>query len=122
MLEAIIIRQQKTLDVKTLSADKWLELTEKTFDFASNAKERFEKGDAKTRRDIFTSLGNGFYLKDKQLIIEPCEWLVPIQEKYPELERAFKEVRTKKFGSLKEKIAALSAIQSSWLRRLDSNQ
>ena len=103
-------------------ADKWLEIAEKTFDFASTALERFQNGDPDERREIFTTLGNVFTMKDQKLTIEPCEWFVPIREQYPELERLFREVRTDKKATSKELEMAYADIKSSWLRRLDSNQ
>lgn len=102
-------------------SDKWLTITEKTFDFATTALERFQNGDPDTRREIFTTLGNLFTLKDQKLTIEPCEWFVPIQKQYPQLERAFIEVRTNNKLSAKERIAAFTAIRLSWLRGRDSN-
>ncbi|MGZ6005527.1 MAG: recombinase family protein [Candidatus Saccharimonadales bacterium] len=103
-------------------AEKWLELTENAFDFATYARENFKAGGKQERRDIFTNLGNSFILRDKRLVIEPSAWFVPIQKEYPKLERDFNEVRTNKYASSKEKTAAITAVQSSWLRGLDSNQ
>lgn len=93
-------------------AEKWLELTEQAFDFATNARRNFENGDEKTRREIFYSLGNTFTLKDKELNIELHKWFVPIQKAYPKLEQAFNEVRTKKTATSLEKMAA---IKLQWL-------
>ncbi|MGH7195300.1 MAG: recombinase family protein [Candidatus Saccharimonadales bacterium] len=103
-------------------ADKWLELTEQAFDFATTALDSFRCGNPETRRSIFITLGNSFTLKDKELTIQPCEWFVPIQKQYPQIERAFKEVRTNKKATSKELEMAYADIKSSWLRGLDSNQ
>lgn len=106
-------------------AEKWLELTEKTFDFATYARQNFKDGDPEVKREIFTTLGSSFLLKDKQLTIEPNPWFIPIQKEYPLLERAFSEtdlVRTDKNSSVpRERTAELSAIRSQWLRGEDSN-
>lgn len=103
-------------------AEKWLELTENTFDFATHARQSFKAGGKQERRDIFTTLGSSFILKEKQLTIEPNLWFVPIRNEYPKLERAFNKVRTNNFSSSKEKTAAFSAVRSQWLRRPDSNR
>ncbi len=103
-------------------ADKWLELTEKTFDFATYAQYNFDHGDFETRREIFTTLGSTFTLKNKNLNIHLNEWLVPIQENYPLIESELQEVRTNKSMSLKEKTAALTTVRSHWLRGPDSNR
>lgn len=103
-------------------AEKWLELTEKAFDFATYAQQNFVNGGLSTRREIFTTLGNSFILKDKQLQIQLCEWFVPIQKNYPQLERAFKEVITnKQLSGNRERTAEITAIRSLWLPGLDSN-
>ena len=38
-------------------AEKWLELTEKTFDFVTYARVRFESGSVQVKREIFSYLG-----------------------------------------------------------------
>jgi len=50
--------------------EKWLQLSEKTFDFACTARERFAKGDPQTKREILAAVGSNLVLKDKQLSIE----------------------------------------------------
>ncbi len=106
-------------------AEKWLELTEKTFDFATYARQNFQTGEPEAKRDIFTALGTSFILKDKKLSIETNPWFTPIQREYPQLERAFSEtnlVRTDKSSSAtRERTAELTAIRSLWLRGEDSN-
>ncbi len=103
-------------------AEKWLELTEKAFDIATYARQNFIDGDAETCREIFINLGSSFILKDNKLSIQPHEWFVPIQKEYPRIEQLFREVRTRKYASSKEKTAAFTAVRSQWLRGLDSNQ
>ena len=49
---------------------RWLELSEQTFEFASTARERFEKGDAKVKKEILVAIGSNLTLRDKRLIIE----------------------------------------------------
>ena len=66
--------------------------------------------------------GNVFTMKDQKLTIEPCEWFVPIQEQYPELERLFMEVRTDKKATSKELEMAYADIKSSWLLGPGSNR
>lgn len=102
--------------------ERWLELTEKVFDFSTNARRVFRDGTDDERRTIFGQLGGNITLLDKRLNIEYHPWFTPIAEKYPEIARAFEEVRTKEFDSPKEKKAAIAAIHSNWLRGLDSNQ
>ncbi len=67
-------------------AEKWLELTEKTFNFACYARKEFIFGDLKKKREIFSAIGQNFLVKDGKVFISPNEWFVPIEKAYPELE------------------------------------
>lgn len=49
--------------------DKWLELSEKTFNFATYAREWFAQGSPEQRRAIVRTLGSNLTLKDKELLI-----------------------------------------------------
>lgn len=56
--------------------ENWLELAEKTFDFACHARSRFQNGTLEDKRIILQTIGgSNLVLKDKQLIIEPNELL-----------------------------------------------
>ena len=70
-------------------ADKWLELTEKTFHFARYARKEFATGTLEKKRAIFSGLGQNFSVKDKKIHIVRNEWLVPIEKAYPALELEF---------------------------------
>ncbi len=69
-------------------ADKWLELTEKTFNFASTARDRFLVGDIQTKKEIFLAMGGNCTLKYKKLSIDSMKWLKPIEEKKKVIEAA----------------------------------
>ena len=78
-------------------------------------------GDLETKKQIFLSLGQNFLLKDGKLRIEANEWLVPIAERYPALEKEYLKVRTDKKASMSTKKEALTSIRADWLGRKDSN-
>ncbi len=61
-------------------ADNWIELTEKTFNFACYARIKFRNGDLQTKKEIFTALGLNRTIKDKKLIIEANKWFVQLQK------------------------------------------
>ncbi|MBU1864270.1 MAG: recombinase family protein [Candidatus Omnitrophica bacterium] len=48
-------------------ADSWIDVAERTFNFAAYAKERFRIGTLEEKKIIFTALGSNFILKDKKL-------------------------------------------------------
>ena len=52
---------------------KWLQLSEKTFDFASTARDRFTKGDCETKKEILSAVGSNLILKEKILSIQALE-------------------------------------------------
>ncbi|MDO8667641.1 MAG: recombinase family protein, partial [bacterium] len=51
-------------------ADQWLELSEKTFNFACYASYWFKNGDLQTRKEILACLGSNQILKDGKLAID----------------------------------------------------
>ncbi len=102
-------------------AENALERNEKAFNFAVYARGHFENGDVRTKRDILRTLGQSLILKDNKLLIEPNEWLVPIGQYYPELERKYLWVRTNKKANSKELELALEPIFETWRAQWDSN-
>lgn len=59
--------------------EEWVQLSEKTFNFARYAQTWFTKGDLDTKRAIFACLGSHLVLKDKKVIItlkKPFQLLV----------------------------------------------
>lgn len=63
----------------------WVELSEKTFHFATYAKIWFEKGDFETKTDILRALGQNFVLLNGKLTIE-------LQEPYLMIKNALEKV------------------------------
>jgi hypothetical protein len=49
---------------------QWVKLSEQTFEFACAARERFAKGDPKTKKEILVAIGSNLTLKDNKLCIE----------------------------------------------------
>lgn len=112
---------QRNLRITEERADKWLELTEQVFNFATNAREAFRHGDVKTKRSIFKSLGQTFIIKDKKLTIELNEWFKPIQEDYPLLEERYLRLKPTENVITNNKNDDLNGVRSEWLGRKDSN-
>lgn len=72
--------------------EKWIELTEKAFYFATYARQTFINGSIEAKREVFTTLGSNYQLKDKQLIFEASVWLIPIAKAYPALYAEFRRL------------------------------
>ena len=50
--------------------EQWLDLSEKTFEFACTARSRFAQGDSKTKKEILMAIRSNLILKDRKLSIE----------------------------------------------------
>ena len=95
-LKSKISKLQANLKDTENRADKWLELTEKTFNFALYARKGFLLGDLQQKKEIFTAIGQNFSVKDKKLHIISNEWFVPIEKAYPELKARFEALELDK--------------------------
>ena len=102
-------------------AKKWLELTEKTFDFVTYSLKAFDKGDYRQRREILGALGKNFFITNQKMSIEANDWLVPIIEKYPPLEAEYKRLELVKYGSPEARKDAFASLRVSWGAYRDSN-
>jgi hypothetical protein len=112
---------KENIDSYDTRIDDWLELTEKAFDFVSGAREAFESGDFETKRAILAAIGKNITLLDGKIHIEPEEWLVPIADRYPALEREYKMFEPAKNTDFEHKNEILAPVRTAWLGREDSN-
>jgi site-specific DNA recombinase len=99
-------------------AEKWLDLTEKAFDFATYARVHFQDGNLQAKREILMTLGKNLELKDNHLYITPNDWLIPIENDYPALHASYLKVRTNNKAPSKVIDEALLPIFESWRARL----
>lgn len=102
-------------------AERWLELTEKTFNFVTYARIAFEKGALEQKREILTALGSNFAIKDKELNVTNNFWLVPIEKAYPELEAEYRRIELDKTLTNTKRNEALASIRTRWGAYRDSN-
>lgn len=85
--ELLLLEQQnlrKNLDETDKRADDWLELSEKTFNFACYARHWFANGTNQQKREILGTIGSNLMLKDKNLLLyqrEPFRIINGMQEK-----------------------------------------
>ncbi len=99
-LQDWIAKLKEQRDNIDLKGQKDLDVTEKIFDFATNVVEIFKNWDLQKKKEIFSSLGNNFYLKDWFLNLELAPWFQVIQEKLPEVKREYRRLElTKKATS-----------------------
>ena len=95
-------------------AQVWLDLTERTFYFATYARSKFITGTLQERREIFSSLSCNFSLKDKKLFINKNEWFIPIQKAYPELQSEFNRLELDKTLDITSHNEQISLIIARW--------
>lgn len=102
-------------------AEKWLELTERTFNFATYARQKFLSGGLEPKKEILMALGQIPIIRAGKLVIEPNEWLQPIKNGYPTLEEAYLRLEPTKTGQYTSKTEDLISIRSQWRGRWDLN-
>lgn len=125
VLQNKIAQMRESLRETETRAEKWLELTEKTFNFATYARKAFLMAEGKERlelkKEILMALGKTPIIKGNTLVIEPNEWLAPINNEYPALEAEYLRLETTKTPMNKTKTEALASVRAHWLRERDSN-
>ena len=120
-LQTKITQLKEKLRETESRAERWLELTEKTFNFATYARKAFLIGGLELKKEILMTLGKNAIIKDKKLYIEPNEWLQPIKNGYPALEKEYLRLEPAKMRLNKTKTEALTSVRARWLGRQDSN-
>ena len=121
-----LMKEKEILSEKIGTTDdrieKWVELSEKTFNFAIHAKYWFDKGDFMTKKEIFQSLGSNIKLNDGVLRLtleKPFEIFEIVKKEIPEIAITI-EPEEKTDVSINYEY--LWSKNPSMLPRLDSNQ
>jgi site-specific DNA recombinase len=117
--QLVVLKQYR--DETEDRAVNWLELTEATFDFATNAREAFINGDMDTKKDILMAIGQNPTIKGGILRIEANEWLVPIKDTYPKLEEEYLRLEPLRVPVNKGRTELLTPVRLEWLPGEDSN-
>jgi site-specific DNA recombinase len=95
-------------------SQNWIELVERAFCFATYARDSFINGDLKTKKEIFSALGQSYTLKDGKIEIKPVNWIIPISnlEKNSKIEN--KRLEPTKIGLNKAKNEANCLVSAQW--------
>ena len=125
ILQNKITQMKENLRETETRAEKWLELTEKTFNFTTYARKAFITAKGKPglelKKEILMALGKTPIIKDQKLYIEPNEWLVPIKNRYPALEAEYVRLEPMKMPMNKAKTEAINSVRARWQGRQESN-
>ncbi len=127
-LQTKIAQSKDNLRNTETRAEKWLELTEKTFNFATYARTAFlkanEMGKAglELKKEILLAIGKTPIMRDGKLTIEPNDWLKEIEKEYPALEKEYLGLELTINGLNKRENRALGSVRTRWLPGSDSNR
>jgi len=120
-LSSKIAQMKENLRETETRAEKWLELTEKTFAFATYARVAFLRANKmgkvglELKKEILLALGKTPIIKDQKLAIEPNEWFAEIQNGYPALEKKYLRLEPTKMPMNKAKTEALASVRAHGL-------
>jgi site-specific DNA recombinase len=114
-LQGKITQFKKNLRETESRAERWIELTEKTFRYAAYARKAFLTGGLELKKEILMAIGQTPIIKDGKLTIEPNEWLVPIKNGYPFLATEYARLEPTKMPMNKAKKEALASLRTRWL-------
>lgn len=101
-------------------AEKWLGLTEKTFNFATYARMAFLKASEmgkqglELKKEILMSLGYNPQIKAGKLYLETMPYFVPIKNGAPNLQLAYQRLELNKKPATKTKTEALASLRTRW--------
>ncbi len=102
-------------------AERWLELTEQVFDFATYAHSAFLNGDIHRKREIMMALGSNPTILDGKLRVEAHPWFIPIIQNYSALATEYSRLEPTEMPTNKSKTDQIALVGSTWLRGWDSN-
>jgi site-specific DNA recombinase len=95
-------------------AEHWLELSEKTFNFATYARAAFINGGLELKKEILMALGYNPEIKAGKLYLETVEWLVPIKNGAPALQKEYQRLELKKKHLTQAQSDSLVSIRTRW--------
>ncbi|MBI4098207.1 MAG: recombinase family protein [Candidatus Levybacteria bacterium] len=96
--------------------NKWVEFSEKTFNFACHARYWFTNGDTQEKREILVALGSNLTLKDKIVRVDlekPLQFIEETKKETPEIDPAFEPEEQLDFMLQSE---AYNYKKEAWLR------
>lgn len=117
--KASLLRRKESLEAELHSHGKhfeqWVELSEKTFNFARYARLWFQKGDVDAKRAILSCLGSNLIVEGGKLRIQLRPVFQTIFESTAQTRQELVSARTSKNVPDKRKNGALVSVCPSWL-------
>jgi site-specific DNA recombinase len=112
---------ESDLNAQGKGIEQWIELSERTFNFARYARIWFANGSTETRRAIFSCLGSHLIIKDRKLAVQLHPVFKSLFENIEKAELEIESVLTQKDGSIQAQIANPWLVCPTLRRRRDSN-
>lgn len=95
-------------------AENWIELTEKTFNFATYARIKFNKGTLEEKKEILAALGSNPLINDQKLLLKANEWLQCVKDGYEPIEAQYTRLELNKKPLNKVKSEQLRSLITQW--------
>ena len=118
-LKLELAERQNEQEEAARRARNWYEIIGNTLEKLNNATGNFSKSDYGDRRDILLAVGYNPVLIDKNILITPYEWMIPVHNALPGIKTRLHRVRTEpqQFKNDSEE-----SIMEHWYPGLESNQ
>lgn len=121
-LQISIASLRKNIDQTENRADRWLDLTERTFNFAAYAPIAFEAGTLQEKKEILVALCSNPVINDKRLIIHAEKWFTKVKDDHTALKEQYERLELNKEALTKPQKEALEYLRSQWWRWAELNR
>lgn len=103
--DRVVVLKKKVSETQS-RAHNWMEYTEKAFNFAHEAKAKFDnpKTSPEEKKSIFMTLGWNYEVIDEKLNVSPCIWLEPIAKKRNSVEEEISRLELEKTNTGKTEL------------------
>ena len=115
-------RMQEFLKDTDKRIENWLGIAERGINFAEKARRVFATGSLEVKKEIFTTLGSNFSLKDGKLHLSLDILLFAVKNLDQNAERVMTMLEPKKSFATTAQNDPERSLRAHWLRDLDSNQ
>jgi len=107
---------ESELNDKGKEIEQWMELSERTFNFACYARAWFENGDNATKRSILACLGSNLVLKDQKINVQLHPFFLSIFENKKSLTSTGVPARTSENPDTERQKGTFVPSRHTWLR------
>ena len=119
VLRSEITRLEREREMIMNKRDDWIDLTEKVFDFATNAREHFQRGDRETKKSILMALGSNFLIREGKLTFDIHPWFIPVRKYLAESAIVITTFEPTKKGSVERTTKPSEDENTIWLQTLN---